>query len=58
MTTGIILDLETTGLDHKTDKIIEIGILKLSLEMKRHATFLPTASFKTLERLFLRPSLN
>lgn len=28
MDTGIILDLETTGLDYKTDKIIEIGIVE------------------------------
>ncbi len=28
MDTGIILDLETTGLDYKNDKIIEIGIVE------------------------------
>ena len=32
MKSGIILDLETTGLNPKEDKIIEIGILKITLD--------------------------
>lgn len=44
MTTGIILDLETTGLDPKSDKIIEIGILKVALDQEETPRYVSSYS--------------
>lgn len=44
MDVGIIIDLETTGLDPNVDQIIEIGILEFSVDGKKSCKLLSTYS--------------